>query len=206
MRSEQVHSVIPEGRFFGEIALFTDSKRTISVRARTFCDLFVLTKDGFLQVLRLFPREERMFIEVRAVLPRSLCVHCSRPWCLSWVWYRCCQVAKERVKNTQNLAATFNSFPSMMGPSTRDIQRAASLSLSMFVCIGSVSLSPSELVSCMFDLISRSSTRHCRHTCSASEFFLCFQSCVHLWGAVCVCHLCLSTTTVPFLSLLCLPC
>lgn len=56
LRTYLVHS--------GEIALFTNSKRTISVRACTFMELFVLPKHRFLRVLEFFPEEEKRFIHV----------------------------------------------------------------------------------------------------------------------------------------------
>jgi hypothetical protein len=50
-----VYARLKEGSFFGEIALITSGKRTASVRASTFCDLFVLTKEDFDEVLADFP-------------------------------------------------------------------------------------------------------------------------------------------------------
>jgi hypothetical protein len=50
-----VINVLQEGNFFGEIALFTDQPRTASVRAVTYCDLYILEKDVFLYLLEQFP-------------------------------------------------------------------------------------------------------------------------------------------------------
>ncbi|MBI5584330.1 MAG: cyclic nucleotide-binding domain-containing protein [Deltaproteobacteria bacterium] len=50
-----VINVLKEGNFFGEIALFTDQPRTASVRAVTYCDLYILEKDVFLYLLEQFP-------------------------------------------------------------------------------------------------------------------------------------------------------
>jgi hypothetical protein len=50
-----VINVLKDGNFFGEIALFTDQPRTASVRAVTYCDLYVLEKDVFLYLLEQFP-------------------------------------------------------------------------------------------------------------------------------------------------------
>ncbi len=43
------------GAFFGEMALFRDVTRTATVRALTFCDTYVLKKDDFENVLKIFP-------------------------------------------------------------------------------------------------------------------------------------------------------
>jgi glucose-6-phosphate 1-dehydrogenase len=45
-----------EGDFFGEIALLRSRPRTASVRARTPCDLFVLSKADFDRILKDFPQ------------------------------------------------------------------------------------------------------------------------------------------------------
>ncbi len=50
-----VINVLQDGDFFGEIALFTDQPRTASVRAVSYCDLYVLEKDVFLYLLEQFP-------------------------------------------------------------------------------------------------------------------------------------------------------
>jgi Ion transport protein/Cyclic nucleotide-binding domain len=49
-------STIKDGDFFGEIALFTENKkRTASVLSNTYCDLYRLDKDHFLEVLDKYP-------------------------------------------------------------------------------------------------------------------------------------------------------
>jgi voltage-gated potassium channel len=50
-----VINVLQDGDFFGEIALFNDQPRTASVRAVSYCDLYVLEKDVFLYLLEQFP-------------------------------------------------------------------------------------------------------------------------------------------------------
>ncbi len=50
------------GEFFGEVALFTRAKRTLSVRAKDFLEVFVLPKEDFLFVLQYFPDEEERFV------------------------------------------------------------------------------------------------------------------------------------------------
>ena len=47
-----------EGDYFGEISLLLDQPRTASVRAKTLCDLFVLSKTDFERVLKDYPRFE----------------------------------------------------------------------------------------------------------------------------------------------------
>eukprot|EP01062_Namystynia_karyoxenos_P057236 TRINITY_DN4818_c0_g5_i1.p1 TRINITY_DN4818_c0_g5~~TRINITY_DN4818_c0_g5_i1.p1 ORF type:complete len:944 (+),score=322.86 TRINITY_DN4818_c0_g5_i1:75-2834(+) len=55
-------SVLRRGNFFGEIALLSamqdkeSAKRAASVRALTYCDLFCLTKQSFLDILNRFPK------------------------------------------------------------------------------------------------------------------------------------------------------
>jgi glucose-6-phosphate 1-dehydrogenase len=51
-----VLSTLGEGDFFGEIALLSSQPRTASVRARTPCDLFVLSKADFDRILTDFPQ------------------------------------------------------------------------------------------------------------------------------------------------------
>eukprot|EP00658_Telonema_sp_P-2_P080144 TRINITY_DN7913_c0_g2_i1.p1 TRINITY_DN7913_c0_g2~~TRINITY_DN7913_c0_g2_i1.p1 ORF type:complete len:314 (-),score=99.87 TRINITY_DN7913_c0_g2_i1:24-965(-) len=46
---------LKDGGFFGEIALIYETKRTASIVARTYCDMFILTKDDFNNVKDKFP-------------------------------------------------------------------------------------------------------------------------------------------------------
>lgn len=48
-----------DGGFFGEIALLYDTKRTATIVARTYCDMFLLTKEDFKKVLRQFPEQSQ---------------------------------------------------------------------------------------------------------------------------------------------------
>eukprot|EP00761_Pharyngomonas_kirbyi_P014756 gb/GECH01014786.1/.p1 GENE.gb/GECH01014786.1/~~gb/GECH01014786.1/.p1 ORF type:complete len:809 (+),score=184.27 gb/GECH01014786.1/:1-2427(+) len=50
---------LDEGKYFGEIALVFDLERTASVRAGTYCDLFVLEKGDFDEIMRQYPDEAR---------------------------------------------------------------------------------------------------------------------------------------------------
>eukprot|EP01028_Stygiella_incarcerata_P006275 TRINITY_DN256_c0_g3_i1.p1 TRINITY_DN256_c0_g3~~TRINITY_DN256_c0_g3_i1.p1 ORF type:complete len:504 (+),score=123.45 TRINITY_DN256_c0_g3_i1:147-1658(+) len=58
-----IFATLQEGKFFGEIALVLSGKRTASVRAATYCDLFVLTKDDFDEVLADFPDQSEIIFE-----------------------------------------------------------------------------------------------------------------------------------------------
>lgn len=69
-----------DGAFFGEIALLEDeTRRTASIRALTFCELFVLTRDDMDAVCRTFPEERGVLRRVaeerkaRDKLRKSLC-------------------------------------------------------------------------------------------------------------------------------------
>jgi CRP-like cAMP-binding protein len=48
-----------DGMFFGEIALIYKTKRTATIVARTFCDMYVLTKEDFAKVMRKYPEQSR---------------------------------------------------------------------------------------------------------------------------------------------------
>jgi CRP-like cAMP-binding protein len=48
-----------KGMFFGEIALIYKSKRTASIVARIFSDMYVLSKEEFAKVMRKFPEQSR---------------------------------------------------------------------------------------------------------------------------------------------------
>lgn len=60
---KQVYATLRDGQFFGEIALVTSGKRTASVRAATFCDLFVLRKEDFDEMLADFPDQAHAILE-----------------------------------------------------------------------------------------------------------------------------------------------
>lgn len=65
---ERVVKVIQAGNYFGEIALMMDSRRTASVRARTFCTLCVLHRLHFQKVLDRY-KEDRGELE-RMIMSR----------------------------------------------------------------------------------------------------------------------------------------
>ena len=47
--------LMPEGSYFGEIALTDQGPRTRSIRTAGFCELFELSKDDFDQFLAKYP-------------------------------------------------------------------------------------------------------------------------------------------------------
>ena len=55
-KTGRVYRTMTAGMFFGEIALLYSSRRTASVKTQTYCELFVLYKDDFDQVLENYPR------------------------------------------------------------------------------------------------------------------------------------------------------
>jgi voltage-gated potassium channel len=64
-----VIATLKEGQFFGEIALLKTEKRIADVRAKSYCDLYILTKDNFIPILNRYPILEKNIKSV--VLKRS---------------------------------------------------------------------------------------------------------------------------------------
>jgi glucose-6-phosphate 1-dehydrogenase len=54
-QQNKVVATLPQGSFFGEIALLTDQPRTATIRAKSQCDLYVLDKTDFQNALRNHP-------------------------------------------------------------------------------------------------------------------------------------------------------
>ena len=54
--SGNVVATLGEGNFFGEISLLTSAPRNATVRAKSYCDFFVLDKSEFTRVLRDRPQ------------------------------------------------------------------------------------------------------------------------------------------------------
>lgn len=52
-----IYKTLYEGSFFGEIALIYDTRRNATVRAGTFCDLYILTKDAFDEIALDYPEQ-----------------------------------------------------------------------------------------------------------------------------------------------------
>jgi CRP-like cAMP-binding protein len=53
---DEVVSELKEGNFFGEIGLLMSTERTATVKAKTSCDLFTLSKSVFGRILRDHPQ------------------------------------------------------------------------------------------------------------------------------------------------------
>eukprot|EP00818_Percolomonas_sp_WS_P007517 CAMPEP_0117436038 /NCGR_PEP_ID=MMETSP0759-20121206/801_1 /TAXON_ID=63605 /ORGANISM="Percolomonas cosmopolitus, Strain WS" /LENGTH=670 /DNA_ID=CAMNT_0005227625 /DNA_START=823 /DNA_END=2835 /DNA_ORIENTATION=- len=51
-------ATLPEGKIFGEIALLENCRRNASIRAKSHCDLFVLSKKDFTDALEAFPLQK----------------------------------------------------------------------------------------------------------------------------------------------------
>jgi glucose-6-phosphate 1-dehydrogenase len=59
-----VVATLGEGNFFGEISLLTSAPRNATVRAKTYCDFFVLDKSDFMRVLRERPQFLKSMMEI----------------------------------------------------------------------------------------------------------------------------------------------
>lgn len=55
---QKVLATLNPGSFFGEMALLTNNPRTATARARSFCDLYVLSRESFQHVLHRYPSFE----------------------------------------------------------------------------------------------------------------------------------------------------
>eukprot|EP01065_Artemidia_motanka_P033060 TRINITY_DN4002_c0_g3_i1.p1 TRINITY_DN4002_c0_g3~~TRINITY_DN4002_c0_g3_i1.p1 ORF type:complete len:905 (+),score=206.33 TRINITY_DN4002_c0_g3_i1:83-2797(+) len=58
-------ATIKKGGFFGEVALLEDVRRTASIKALTYCDLFKLDKQSFQNILHRFPAFRKLIEGVR---------------------------------------------------------------------------------------------------------------------------------------------
>lgn len=54
-KDKKIIAELNDGDFFGEIAIFENIKRTASVRALTYCDLYILTKEKYSEVASAYP-------------------------------------------------------------------------------------------------------------------------------------------------------
>ena len=61
---DKVVFTLRDGQFFGEVALLYDTKRTASIVARTYCDMFILTKEDFTKVMKKFPMQSKGIREI----------------------------------------------------------------------------------------------------------------------------------------------
>lgn len=63
-RDNQLVAALKEGSFFGEMALISDKPRTATARARTFCDIYALSKHSFHEVIARHPHLKQHIEEV----------------------------------------------------------------------------------------------------------------------------------------------
>jgi CRP-like cAMP-binding protein len=59
-----VAATLGEGNFFGEVSLLTSAPRMATVRAKLYCDFFVLSKADFARILRERPQFMQSVIEI----------------------------------------------------------------------------------------------------------------------------------------------
>jgi CRP-like cAMP-binding protein len=62
--SGNVVATLGEGNFFGEFSLLTSAPRNATVRAKSYCDFFVLDKSDFTRVLRDRPQFLKSIMEI----------------------------------------------------------------------------------------------------------------------------------------------
>lgn len=59
-----VFAQLTEGQYFGEVSLFFDRPRIVSIRAATNCDLFALNKTDLYRALAYYPHIEQQIRKV----------------------------------------------------------------------------------------------------------------------------------------------
>ncbi len=64
MAAEKVVATLKDGQFFGEIALLEKTERTADVISKSYCDLYTLHKDDFLEIVEKFPALHEKFKEI----------------------------------------------------------------------------------------------------------------------------------------------
>ncbi len=68
---KHVVAELKDGQFFGEIALLHETLRTADVEAKTYCDLYILTKEDFLKVVEKYPDLHKNITEIMEVRKKS---------------------------------------------------------------------------------------------------------------------------------------
>lgn len=63
-RRGEIVNQLQDGEFFGEVALLLATARTADVRAKTLCDLFVLSQNDFKRILRDHPQFAESILQV----------------------------------------------------------------------------------------------------------------------------------------------
>jgi glucose-6-phosphate 1-dehydrogenase len=62
--SGKIVATLGEGNFFGEISLLTSAPPTATIRAKSYCDFFMLDKSDFTRVLRERPQFRKSMMEI----------------------------------------------------------------------------------------------------------------------------------------------
>src|SRR5262249_39069838 len=57
-------AVLEKGDFFGEIALLYNKPRNSTVKARTYCDMLVLQRDIFQELMEEFPELKKRIMKI----------------------------------------------------------------------------------------------------------------------------------------------
>ena len=60
----RVVASLSRGSYFGEIALLNAERRTASIRSKTDCELLILQKGDFEELLNLFPKTRELFFQI----------------------------------------------------------------------------------------------------------------------------------------------
>ena len=63
-RDNSMIAQLGEGAFFGEMALVSDKPRNATVKASTYCDIYLLQKDSFDRVTKSYPDFKRHIEEI----------------------------------------------------------------------------------------------------------------------------------------------
>ena len=63
-KSGDIIGQLQDGEFFGEVALLLATPRTADIRARTLCDLFILSQNDFKRILRDHPQFAERILQV----------------------------------------------------------------------------------------------------------------------------------------------
>ncbi len=73
--NDNLVTTLKEGQFFGEIALLEETTRSADVKAKTYCDLYSLHKEEFLDIVEKFPevgeRVRNIYKRRRSDAPRN---------------------------------------------------------------------------------------------------------------------------------------
>ena len=71
-QDETILATLKEGQFFGESALIEHTVRNADVISQNYCDLYVLSKEDFLEVTQKFPNLLKRFAEVHRLRKKKI--------------------------------------------------------------------------------------------------------------------------------------